>query len=356
MRYFNKEAWWRRTGLVFALTMGVALLLVSAACTSADDGTSAEEPSDEQAAVSQPVDLAYLPNPSVPSPINRTSPELVKVDLEIQELDARLDDGTAFNYWTFGGTVPGDFIRVREGDTIELTLSNPTTSKSTHNIDLHAVTGPGGGATLTSVNPGEVKTFKFKAQSPGLFVYHCATPIIPQHITQGMYGLILVEPEEGLPAVDHEFYVMQGEVYTKADRGDKGLQSFDLDEMLSENPDYVVMNGAVGALTGDRALKAEVGDTVRIYFGVGGPNLTSSFHVIGEIFDRVYPEAALANPLANVQTTLVPTGGATMVEFTVDVPGNYILVDHSLGRLMKGAVGILTVDGPEAPEIFSPVE
>ena len=352
-----KLTWWKSSAMVaFA-----ALLAIGVGACSNEDPDTEDDDSTTGAAIAAtatpnpPVDLAFLPNPVVPPAINRDSSELVHVRLETQEVDGRLADGTGFTYWTFGGTVPGDFIRVREGDDIELTLSNPSTSKSTHNIDLHAVNGPGGGGTVTSVSPGEEKTFRFNAMNPGLYVYHCATPVIPHHIMQGMYGLILVEPEEGLSPVDHEFYVMQGELYTLGDRGDKGMQSFDYDEMLTENPDYVVFNGAVGSLVGDRALKAEVGESVRIYFGVGGPNLTSSFHVIGEIFDVAYPEASFSRPVQNLQTTLVPTGGATMVEFTVDVPGDYILVDHSLGRLIKGAAGILTVTGPEQPEVFTVV-
>ncbi|MBI4328596.1 MAG: nitrite reductase, copper-containing [Chloroflexi bacterium] len=332
-------------GLLALVALVLGALAFGVACA-----TAAPQGSATPTAV--PVDLAFLPMPQVPPPLARTTPASVKINLEAREIDARLDEGVGFTYWTFNGTVPGEFLRVREGDTVELTLKNAASSKSTHSIDLHAVNGPGGGAAATSVDPGKERTFTFKALNPGLYVYHCATPIIPHHIMQGMYGLILVEPKEGLAPMDREFYVMQGDIYTKGNRGDKGMQSFDLQELLSEDPDYVVFNGAVGSIVGDRALKAKVGETVRIFFGVGGPNLPSSFHVIGEIFDTVYPEAALADPLEDVQTTLVPTGGATMVEFKLEVPGRYILVDHSLGRLLKGAAGFLEVEGPEAPEIF----
>jgi nitrite reductase (NO-forming) len=259
-----------------------------------------------------------------------------------------------YTFWTFGGTVPGSFIRVRVGDTVELTLKDSPQARSAHSIDLHAVTGPGGGAVYTPVAPGQSKTFRFKALNPGLYVYHCATSLIPQHISNGMYGLILVEPAAGLPKVDKEFYVMQGELYTEGGRDAKGLQTFSLQKMVDENADYVVFNGAVGALTGDNALQANVGEKVRIYFGVGGPNLISSFHVIGEIFDEVHMEGA-AEASHNVQTTLVPTGGAAWVDFLVEVPGTYTLVDHSLGRLLKGAAGQLKVSGADAPHIFSPV-
>ena len=195
--------------------------------------------------------------------------------------------------------------------------------------------------------------FTFKALIPGLFVYHCATPMVAEHISNGMYGMILVEPEEGLPPVDREFYVMQGEIYTKEAFGSTGMLTENVPALLNEDPEYFVLNGAVGGLTDQKPLKAKVGETVRIFFGVGGPNFTSSFHVIGEIFDRVYDQASLTSPaLTNVQTTMVPPGGATMVEFQLQVPGRYILVDHALARLQRGLAGFLIVDGPAAPEIF----
>jgi nitrite reductase (NO-forming) len=223
-----------------------------------------------------------------------------------------------------------------------------------HSVDFHAVTGPGGGAVYTNSQPGEETSFTFKALSPGVFVYHCATPMIPHHLANGMYGLILVEPEGGLPPVDREFYVMQGEIYTQEPFGTAGRLAFDEQKLLDEKPEYFVMNGSVGALTALHPLKASVGETVRIYYGVGGPNFTSAFHVIGEIFDRVYELASLtAAPLTDVQTTLVPPGGATVVEFGLEVPGNYILVDHALSRLERGLAGYLVVDGPAAPEIIN---
>jgi nitrite reductase (NO-forming) len=289
----------------------------------------------------------------LPAPIHRDVPQQVRIDLETVEVKGQLADGTTYTYWTFNGKVPGPFLRVRVGDTVELHLKNNTSSTVPHSIDLHAVTGPGGGAVFTQTPPGQEKSFTFKALNPGLYVYHCATPMVAHHIANGMYGLILVEPEEGLPPVDREFYVMQGELYTDAPYGQPGHHNISLDKLKAETPEYVVFNGAVGALTEEHPLKANVGETVRIFFGVGGPNLISSFHVIGEIFDRVFDQAALtAPPLTNVQTTLVPAGGATMVEFSLEVPGKYILVDHSLSRLERGLAGYLIVEGPDNPEIF----
>ncbi len=291
----------------------------------------------------------------VPPPTARKAPATVRVDLETREVVGELADGVFYRYWTFNGTVPGPMLRVREGDTVELRLKNSADSQNPHSIDLHAATGPGGGGVLTQAKPGEEKVISFKALNPGLYVYHCATPHVPTHVANGMYGLILVEPKEGLPPVDREFYVVQGEWYTAGQTGEKGFQAFSGDKMQREAPEYVTFNGKVNGLTGANALKALVGERVRIYFGVGA-FLPSSFHVIGEIFDKVYPEGALRDPIRDVQTTAVPAGGAAAVEFTLDVPGRYILVDHSLTRTLdKGAAGFLEVEGPENPAVFRAV-
>jgi nitrite reductase (NO-forming) len=298
------------------------------------------------------MDIVHDPT-DLPAPLPIREPQTVRIDLETTEVEGQLADGTTFTYWTFNNTVPGPFLRVRVGDTLEVHLKNSTTSTMHHSVDFHAVTGPGGGAVMTQTEPGKETMFTAKALNPGLFVYHCATPMVAHHIANGMYGLILVEPEGGLPPVDREFYVMQGDIYTTGAFGDQGLQTTDTTKLLDEDPEYIVFNGAVGALTTQKPLKANTGETVRIFFGVGGPNLTSSFHVIGEIFDRVYDQASLTGaPLTDVQTTLVPPGGATMVEFSLEVPGNYILVDHALSRLQRGLAGFLIVEGEEAPEIF----
>ena len=297
------------------------------------------------------VSVAMDPN-AVPAPIGKRPAQTVKYRIETVELVGKLDDGTSFTYWTFDKRVPGPMLRVKAGDTVEFTLANSKTSKMIHSIDFHATTGPGGGAAFLQVPPGSEKTISFKALNPGLFVYHCATPSVPEHISAGMYGMILVEPEGGLPRVDKEFYVMQGDIYTKHKNGTKGHQPFDHDKLAAEMPDYYVFNGAVGALTKEHKMETKVGETVRIYFGVGGPNKISSFHVIGEIFDRVYTEASTSAPRENVQTTTVPPGGAAIVEFKVDYPGKYVLVDHALSRAGKGLLGILEVVGTADPAVY----
>ena len=291
--------------------------------------------------------------PHVPPPITRQHATKLIVKLEVREKEAEIAEGVIYTFWTFGGTVPGSFIRAREGDLVEFHLSNHPSSRMPHNIDLHAVTGPGGGAASSFTAPGHTSQFSFKCLNPGLFVYHCATAPVGMHIANGMYGLILVEPAAGLPKVDREYYVMQGDFYTLGGYGEQGLQPFDMGKALKEQPDYVLFNGAVGSLVGDKAITANVGETVRLFVGNGGPNLVSSFHVIGEIFDRVFVEGGeVANK--NVQTTLVPAGGSTMVEFKVEVPGTLILVDHSIFRTFnKGALGMLKVNGPEDKVVYS---
>jgi nitrite reductase (NO-forming) len=297
-------------------------------------------------------DISQQPT-AVPPPIGDREPQTIRVDLVAVELEARLAEGTTYGFWTFNGRVPGPMLRARVGDTLDVHLRNSDDSAFIHSVDFHAATGPGGGAAATQVDPGHLKSFKFKALVPGLYVYHCATPMVAHHITNGMYGMILVEPEGGLPKVDKEFYVMQGEVYTQEAFGQQGRQEFSVEKLLNERAEYLVFNGAVGALSSLHPLKAKVGETVRIFFGVGGPNYTSSFHVIGEIFDRVYSFAdVLSPPLRGVQTITVPPGGAAIVEFKIDVPGNYILVDHALSRAERGLVGILQAEGAPNPQIF----
>ncbi len=305
--------------------------------------------------IERATDIARDPN-DVPPPITRTEPARVKLDLVTKDIISEIAPGVFIDYWTFNGTVPGPMVRVREGDTIDLTITNDLTSVAPHNIDFHAVTGPGGGAVVTDIAPGETKKASFKMLNQGLYIYHCAHANVGNHMAHGMYGLILVEPKEGLPKVDKEYYVVQGEFYPSGSLGTKGLQVMDAKKLIDGHPEYVVFNGRVKGTVGN--MSAKVGDTVRMYVGNGGVNLISSFHVIGEIFDRVYPEAAMGKGSAifkNVQTTIVPAGGAAIVEMKFDVPGNYILVDHALARLDRGAWGIIAVTGPENKEIYNGV-
>ena len=335
----------------FTLLMGAASLFSCSGGAKQENETRKIKAEDIKVVSEMKADLTSPP--FVPkSTANREATKLI-VDMEILEETGEMADGVEYVYWTFGGTVPGSFIRTKVGDEIEFTLKNHPDNKLPHNIDLHAVNGPGGGAASSFVAPGHEITFSFKTLNPGLYVYHCATAPVGMHIANGMYGLILVEPEGGLAPVDKEYYIMQGDFYTKGSFGEQGVQPFDMQKAIDEDADYVVFNGKVGALTGDNQLTAKVGETVRLFVGNGGPNLVSSFHVIGEIFDRVHVEGGdLINE--NVQTTLIPAGGAAIVEFKVDVPGELVIVDHSIFRAFnKGALGMLNVTGDERKDIFA---
>ena len=335
-----------------AKILGISILAaIAAAAQGGENGAAAEKVIGEETAT-----LTFAP--FVPPPIARDHATKVVVHLETRELRGRLADGVEYTFWTFGGQVPGKFIRVREGDLVEFHLHNHPSSRMPHNIDLHAVTGPGGGAASSFTAPGHSSVFSFKAINPGLYVYHCATAPVGMHIANGMYGLILVEPAGGMPRADREYYVMQSEFYTKGPFGEAGYQPFSMQKALAEDADYVVFNGAVGALAGDNALVAETGERVRLYVGNGGPNLVSSFHVIGEVFDKVWVEGGtLVN--RNVQSTLVPAGGSAIVDMVMQVPGRNIIVDHSIFRAFnKGALGMIEVAANDArfdPEMSSQV-
>ena len=299
-------------------------------------------------------ELAFAPN--VPAPTTRDYPAKVIVRLEATEFRGELTKGVEYDFWGYNSHVPGPFVRVREGDTIEFHFANSPSSKNTHTVDFHAMTGPCGAACILMTEPGKESIVQAKAINPGLFVYHCGAPPIPVHISNGLYGLILVEPKEGLRAVDREYYLMQSEFYTETALGAKGLAPFSSQKGMDENPTYVVFNGRVGAVTGPGALQAKAGETVRLFVGNIGPNLISSFHVIGEIFDKVFREGSLSEPNHNIQTTLIPAGAASTVEFKIEVPGNFTIVDHSIFRINKGAMGTLHVEGPENPEVLKKIQ
>ena len=320
--------------------------------------------------------------PEVPPPITRKEDALVEVELHSGRNVIEIKPGTKYEYWTFNEHVPGPFIRVRQGDTIEVhhTSSDPDMP---HNIDFHAVTGPGGGAPVTTAIKGEESIAWFKMLEPGLYIYHCAAPPVMDHIANGMYGLILVEPKKGLPKVDHEYYVMQHEIYAvnpssaepSSAKGHDHMTEEKKDDVwgdevgektepvtlqfshqngLDEHPMFVFFNETVGALMKEGSLKAKVGDKVRVYFGNAGPNLISSFHIIGTIFKNVYREGDLISPPAHaVQTTLVPAGGSTVVDIDLTVPGTFTLVDHAIFRIEKGAVGYLQVEGKPNYDIYA---
>lgn len=334
--------------VLFVLVATAMVLAASSATYAADQKAAA--PSGNEMAI---LGVAPMAAPAV----KRTAPAHVVVELETTEKIGQLkhplaDQPMGYEFWTFNGTVPGPMIRVRVGDTVELHLKNHKGSKNAHSIDLHSVWGQGGGAKHTQTKAGENTAIEFKATTSGVFVYHCATTDIPQHIANGMYGLIVVDPETPLPKVDHEYYIMQGEYYPAGKRGEgnaKKVSPYSKTKALDEHPEYVLFN----AMSDGGKLEAKTGETVRLYVGNGGPNLTSAFHVIGAIFDKVYPEGALAEPHSNVQTTVIPPGGAAVVDMKIRTAANYILVDHAINRaISKGGVAILAVAGEDKPEIY----
>lgn len=333
------------------IAIGLLLALSVSACkTNSESNAGSGSAAIDMVAEGTPTEIEVTGAPKVPAPIGDRAPKKVIVKLETTEIETEIADGQKYTFWTFNNTVPGSFIRVREGDEVELQLKNAANSVMPHNIDLHAVNGPGGGAEATFAAPGKEATFTFKALNPGLYVYHCAAPPVPMHIGNGMYGLILVEPAGGLKKVDREYYIMQGEFYTKM--GKNGTLEFDNDKAVAENPDYVLFNGKKGSMLGANVLEAKVGETVRLFVGNGGPNLVSSFHVIGEIFDNVHLEGG-STVSHNIQTTIIPAGGSAIVEFKVEVPGVYNIVDHSLSRTFnKGSLGQLKVVGDENAKVF----
>jgi len=327
--------------------------LIAAALVMAPWCTAQSGASDSTESLGPPIHAVLTSPPQVPPPTNRSHPAKVIVELEIREVEKEISEGVRYTFWTFGGTVPGSFIRIRQGDTVEFHLKNHPDNKMPHNIDLHGVIGPGGGAASSFTAPGHESQFTFKAMNQGIYVYHCATAPVGMHVGNGMYGLMLVEPPEGLTPVDHEYYVMQGDFYTVGKYREKGLQPFDMQKAIDEKPTYVVFNGSENSLVGDHALSAKVGERIRIFVGNGGPNLVSSFHVIGEIFDRVWYEGG-THFQENVQTTIIPSGGAAIAEFHTIVPGSFVLVDHSIFRAFnKGALAILKVDGPDNKTVYS---
>jgi nitrite reductase (NO-forming) len=345
------------------LLTALATLALGACNSGADSGTQSADKEASRTGGSakgdfgppqgEPIKAILTSPPHVPPPVARNYPAKVIVELEVKEVEMPIADGVTYTFWTFGGTVPGSFIRIRQGDTVEFHLRNHPSSKMPHNIDLHGVTGPGGGAASSFTAPGHESVFTFKALKEGLYVYHCATAPVGMHVGNGMYGLILIEPPGGMTKVDREFYVMQGDFYTVGKYREKGSQAFDMQKAIEENATYVLFNGAEGALAGDNALRAKVGEHIRLYVGNGGPNLVSSFHLIGEIFDKVQYEGG-THFQENVQTTLVPAGGAMIADFHTEVPGTYVLVDHSIFRAFnKGALGLLKVDGPENKLVYS---
>ena len=314
------------------------------------------EPSGPQIGPEAPLTVpSIIKDPTaIPPPVDRNYSTTVNIYLHAEEETAEIEPGSSFTYWTYNGTVPGPFFRVRVNDTVVVHFYNDPNSTMNHSVDFHAATGPGGGGQVTQTLPGHWSNFSFLAMVPGLFVYHCATPNIPTHLAMGMYGLLLVEPPQGLPKVDHEFYLMEGEFYTIWPIHTPGNQLFNGTALLNEQPTYVTFNGAYDGLTGTRSLNVAVNDTVRLFVGDGGPNVISSFHMIGAMFDTVYANGDVTDPpLHGLQTVLIAPGSSATLDFMTMYPAKYSLVDHALvNAIDKGALAILNVTGWANSSVF----
>jgi nitrite reductase (NO-forming) len=313
---------------------------------------------DLEVADSGEVHMTYAPD--VPPPLKRSDQRIVEFSIDVIESVCPVDpvSGVDVSTWGFriGGDstvtcgAPGPVLRARVGDLAKITVTNSSDASNPHNIDFHAVTGQGGGAAGLTVAPGESATVNSRLLYPGAFMYHCAFGDVPMHIAHGMYGMFIVDPEEALPQVDHEWSIVQSEWYVGKPDAD-GFAEFDPEALLAEHPRYVTFNGRTDALTGDRSLQMAVGERARFYVVNAGLNLDSNFHPIGSQWDVVYPEAA-THPINRVirgsQSTLVVAGGGTVTELVGYVPSTIILVDHALVRTFyKGCIGMVVVSGDE---------
>ncbi len=322
---------------------------------SVDQPESEPKPSLDEAK-SVDVDRIAADPTDIPDPVDWDEPRHHEVEMTTTERIAEIEPGVTFQYMTFEDRVPGPMVRVRRGDTVEFTIHNPEENSMPHNMDFHAVYGTGGGADASTVAPGETAGFTFRAEYPGVFVYHCAVPNMDQHISAGMFGAILVEPEDGLPEVDRELYFGQHELYTKGDPGEEGHHAFDMDAMAAEEPTYVCLNGEAYAFTenGYGPVTVDKNERVRIFWANGGPNLTSSWHAIGNVWETFYRDGDLVSePDRYVETAPVVPGSVAAAEIDTPVPGQIKLVDHALSRVVrKGMLGAIKVEGEPEPDIF----
>jgi nitrite reductase (NO-forming) len=255
--------------------------------------------------------------------------------------------GVNYEGWTFGGTVPGPTLRVREGDLVRIKVVNR--SPMPHSIDFHSARIPANVAYRTFM-PGDSISFEFVAGDPGAYMVHCGTPPITMHIMQGMYFAIIVDPKGGWGTkADKEFVLVQSEFYTKTDSATGAVQA-DWQAAMSKNASYVTFNGRAGQYK-DTPLNVDVGDRVRLFVVNAGPSFRSDFHVVGAVFDRVYADGNPRNALEKVQTYTVPAGGGAVFETVFEKgasdEGIYPFVTHSFADAEKGAVGLIKVGTPK---------
>jgi nitrite reductase (NO-forming) len=330
------------SGLVILMGLCIVLLANGAkrSATLALRDVTANPPENAAAAVSplsitsgKPVDHAA---PAALSPLIGNG-DSVSVNLAATDTTVEIASGVQYQAWTFGGTVPGPILHVRQGQTVNVTFVN--NANMTHSIDFHAAQiDPA--VAYRSVNPHEKVEFSFVARTPGAFIYHCGTTPVLQHIANGMYGAIIVDPAQPLPPADVSYVLVQGEWYAQQVSGTQ--MSGDYQKMLNVTPDEVVFNG-VAFQYNDHPLTAKVGQRVRLYVVDAGPNLPSAFHIIGGMFAAVYPDGDSNHALAGVSTYPIAPGQGVVFDTIMQQPGKYPIVDHSMRDMMLGAAGLLNV-------------
>ncbi|MGH8377915.1 MAG: multicopper oxidase domain-containing protein, partial [Gammaproteobacteria bacterium] len=298
------------------------------------------------AAAVSPLSLASVA-PITPTRDARLPPligtgDSVSVNIAASDDTVAIASGVDYQAWTFGGTVPGPIIHVRQGQTVNVTFSNHGTMQ--HSIDFHAAITPPS-LHYVEVQPGETIKFSFVARVPGAFLYHCGTPPVLLHIANGMYGALIVDPAKPLPPAAESYVLVQSEWYTQQVAGH--LMGPNYEKMLAERPDEVVFNGAAFQYR-DHPLVVTPGKLVRLYVVDAGPDLWTSFHVIGAIFDKVYPDGDAAHALSGVSTYSVGPGAGAVFDLVIPEPGKYPFVDHDMAHAMIGAVGVLEVRGSGA--------
>lgn len=361
----------RRAILVGAATIGATAQLATMLAATAEEVTAAAAAVDIASRERVKVELVTPPFVHAHDQVAKGAPKIVEFTMVIEEKKHEVEDGVELWAMTFNGSVPGPLMVVHQDDYVELTLVNPDTNLMPHNIDFHAATGALGGAKLTNVNPGEKAVLRFKATKAGVFVYHCAPEgMVPWHVTSGMNGAILVLPREGLKdpkgnpiTYDRVYYVGEQDFYVPKDE-DGNYKTYEsigdsyadtLEVMRTLLPSHIVFNGKVGALTGDNALKANVGETVLILHSQA--NRDTRPHLIGGHGDFVWPTGKFHTPPdVDQETWFIPGGTAGAAIYTFHQPGVYAYVNHNLIEAFElGAAGHFVVEGEWNDDLMTSV-
>jgi nitrite reductase (NO-forming) len=268
---------------------------------------------------------------ALPPPIGRSTPATVNVSLHAVPETAEIEPGVSYTYWTYNGTVPGPFLRVRAGDTVAVTLTNDRNSSANRSVEFPAFLGPHGGVAIANATPGGQGTVTFTATVPGLYLYESGPPNAPEGVANGMFGLLLVQPTVGLPSVGEELYLMESALYLHWPAHTPGGQVFNGTALLDDEPAYEVFNGAYGAFTGSNALSVPVNTTFRLFVGNAGPTDFASLQLLGGTFNETYLNGDLSDPPANgLATVPIAPGGTAVIDCTITRAGTYTLEDSQL--------------------------